>query len=216
MESNNDTAQYSRHREHRSRRSRTSRHSGLKIWTLSFLLLVAVTALFILSVYTSSRIQELSTRADSVQRQLFLKKKEVDELTASLTQSKDQLEKLVKGRLPSVMRLEPDKVLAVNKDSIKNIVFTKVKHDGSRQYEYKLVLENRSKKIVVPKFRLLVFDKYGVQIGIDQVLTSEELGPGESRSYSSKVDFFVKEDPAYFHVSSMIPAGAKRLQDFLK
>jgi hypothetical protein len=91
-----------------------------------------------------------------------------------------------------------------------------VNHDGSRQYEYKLVVENRSHKVIVPKFRLLIFDKYGVQIGMDQILKDQELDPGESRSYSSKVNFFMKEEPAYFHVSSMIPAGAARLQDLLK
>jgi len=107
-------------------------------------------------------------------------------------------------------------VLAVNKDLIKNIVFTVVNHDGAKQYEYKLVMENHSQTRIVPKFRLLIFDKYGVQIGLDQVLTSEELAPGESRSYSSKVDFFMKEEPAYFDVSSMIPTGAERLQSVQK
>jgi len=216
MESNNDLGQNSQRSSQRSRRSRSSRHGGLKIWGLSFALIVTLVVLFISFVYSGSRIEALSNQADSAQQQLFLKTKEVDEMKSDLAQSKKELEEIIKGRLPSVMQLVPDKVLAVNKDLIKNIVFTVVNHDGTKQYEYKLVVENRSHSKIVPKFRLLIFDKYGVQIGLDQVLTSEELAPGESQSYSSKVDFFMKEEPAYFDVSGMIPAGAERLQGILK
>ncbi|MEJ2553770.1 MAG: hypothetical protein P8164_04160 [Gammaproteobacteria bacterium] len=178
-------------------------------------LLFVLVILFITFLYTGLRIKELSSRADTVQAQIFVKEKEITELKSRLAQSKDEMDKLIKGRLPTAMKLVPDKVLAVNSDLIKNIVFTEVKPDGARQYEYKLVVENRSRKIIIPKFRLLIFDKYGLQIGMDQVLSGEELGPGESRSYSSKVDFFIKEDPAYFHVSGAIPSGAKRLQSLL-
>jgi len=183
---------------------------------LSLALLVVIVILFIRFVYTSSRIEKLSSQASALQEQLFLKDKQIEGLKSSLTQSKKELEEFIKGRLPSVMKLVPDKVLTVDKDLIKNIVFTVITQDGSRQYEYKLVVENRSHKIIVPKFRLLIFDKYGVQIGVDQVLMGKELAPGESRSYSSKVELFMKEEPAYFHVSSMIPAGADRLQSLLK
>ena len=146
-----------------------------------------------------------------MQVQLLAKEKQVNDLNSRLAKSKHELEELIKGRFPTVMQLVPDQVIAVNNDSIKNIVFTVVKHDGSRQYEYKLVVENRSRKIIVPKFRLLVFDKSGLQIGVDQVMSSEELGPGESRSYSSRVDFFMKEKPAYFYISDPIPVGAKNM-----
>ena len=216
MESNNEAGQYSQQRIHRSRRSRSSHHRSLKIWGLSLALLIMIVVLFISFVYAGSRIEELSSRASAVQEKLFLKEKEVEELKANLTKSKNELEALINGRLPSVIKLEPDKVLAVNNDLIKNIVFTVVTQDGVRQYEYKLVVENQSRKMIVPKFRLLIFDKFGVQIGIDQVLTGDELAPGESRSYSSKVEFFMKEAPAYFQVSSMISDGAKRMQGLLE
>ncbi len=215
MESNNVTTEQSQNRTHRSRRSRHSHNSGLKIWGLSFALLVTLVILFISFVYSGSRIESLSNQVNTVQKQLFLKETELEELKSNLGQSKNQLEELIKGRLPSVMKLVPDKVLAVNSDFIKNIVFTVVTPDGSKQYEYKLVVDNSTHKTIVPKFRLLIFDKYGVQIGIDQVLTADELAPGESRSYSSRVDFFMKEEPAYFQVSSMIPAGAEHLQSLL-
>lgn len=178
-------------------------------------LVVVLVILFVTFAYTGLQIEALSTRADAIQAQLFLKEKEIAELKSHLTQSKDELDKLIKGRLPTAMKLVPDKVLAVNTDNIKNIVFTEVKQDGVKRYEYKLVVENHSHKIIIPKFRLLIFDKYGLQIGVDQLLSGEELGPGESRSYSSKVDFFIKEDPAYFHVSSTIPSGAQRMQSLL-
>ena len=188
----------------------------MKIWALSLALVVAIVVMFISFVYAGARIEELSSRAGSIQKQLLLREKEIEELKADLEQSKNELQELIKGRLPSVLKLEPDEVLEVKNDLVKNIVFTVINHDGSRQYEYKLVAENHSSKSIVPKFRLMLFDKYGVQIGIDQVLNGEELAPGESRSYSSNVDFFMTEEPAYFQISSLIPAGAERLQTLLK
>ena len=178
--------------------------------------MITLVILVITSVYTSARIEDLTRQTSSIQEQLALKAKEVGELKSQLAHSKDELEKLIKGRLPSVMKLEPDHVLPVDKDFIKNVVFTMVTHSGTKQYEYRLVLENLSHKVITPRFRLLVFDKYGVQIGIDQVLHGEVLDPGESRTYSSKLDFFLQEEPAYFQVSSTIPAGAERISNLLK
>ena len=213
---NNDAGQNSHHKRHRSRRSGHSLHSRLKIWGLSAALLTTIVILFVTFVYTSSRIKVLTDQVGSLQQQLYSKEREVDDLKSRLTESKNEQDKLIEGRLPSVMKLVPDQVLAVNSDFIKNIVFTEVNEGGSKLYEYKLVVENLSHKIMVPKFRLLIFDKYGVQIGMDQVLRDEELSPGESRSYSSKVDFFMNEEPVYFHVSSTIPAGSERMQGVLK
>jgi len=183
---------------------------------LTFALLVTIVILFISSAYNSSRTEKLSSRSSEIQEQLFLKEQEVDSLKAQLAQSKNELEKYIEGRIPSVMKLAPDQVLTVDKDIIKNIVFSVVTQNGAKLYEYKLVVENLSRENIVPKFRVLVFDKYGVQIGIDQVLEGEELAPGESRSYSSKVDFFMKNEPVYFQVSSEIPPGAERMQTYAK
>ena len=113
MESENDQSQNSQQSSHRSRRTRSSRHSGLKIWGLSFALIVTLVVLFISFVYSGSRIEALSTRSDLVQQELIQKTKEVNELKADLGQTKKDMEELIKGRLPSVMQLVPDKVLAV-------------------------------------------------------------------------------------------------------
>ena len=202
MDNHSDTAQHSQHRTHRSRRSGSSRRSRVKIWGLGSALLITAVILLISYLYSSSRIAELTRRANSIQNQLFLKEQEVEQLKSRLTHS-------------SLMKLVPDQVLTVNSDSIKNIVFSAITQGGSKIYEYKLVVENLSQQTFVPKFRVLVFNKDGVQIGMDQVLKGEKLAPGESRSYSSRVDFFIQEEPVYFHVSGMIPAGAERMQEIL-
>ena len=201
-EPNNDIVRHSPHALHRSRRTGSSRHSRRKIWGLGVALLVTIVVLFVSAVYSSSRIAELSNRTSAMQQQLFLKEQEIDQLKARMTHA-------------NLMKLVPDQVLALNKDFIKNIVFSVITQGGSKIYEYKLVVENRSHETISPKFRVLVFDNDGIQIGIDQVLKGEKLAPGESRSYSSKVDFFMKEEPTYFQVSSMIPTGAERIQDLL-
>ncbi len=215
MESNNNTAEYSEHKAHRSRRSSRTRHSSLKIWGLAFALFIMIVILFITIVLNSSRIEKLSSRISSTQEQLFLREHEVEELESQLLQSKKELENYMEGRLPGVMKLEPDQVLAIDKNIIKNIVFSVITQNGSRLYEYKLVVENLTQKRLVPQFNVLVFDRYGVQIGMDQVKKGEELAPGESRSYSSKVNFFMKNEPVYFQVSSAIPHGMERMQNKL-
>ncbi len=213
MESNNNTAEYSEHKPHRSRRSSRSRHSRLKIWALTFALFIMIVILFITIVLNSSRIEKLSSRVNSTQEQLFLREHEVEELKSQLLQSKKELEDYMEGRLPGVMKLAPDQVLAVDKNIIKNIVFSVITQNGSRLYEYKLVVENLTQKRVVPQFNVLVFDRYGVQVGMDQVMKGEELAPGESRSYSSKVNFFMKNEPVYFQVSSVTPHAAELVQN---
>ncbi len=217
MESNNNnTAEHSEYKSHRSRRSSRSRHSSLKIWGLTLALLVMMVILFITTIHNSSRIEKLSSRASITQEQLFLKEQEAEELKSQLAQSKNELENYMEGRLPGVMKLEPDQVLTIDKNIIKNIVFSVVTQNGSRQYEYKLVVENLSQKSAVPKFNVLVFDRYGVQVGMDQILKGEELFPGESRSYSSKVNFFMENEPVYFQVSSVIPGKMARMQNHSK
>lgn len=205
MESDKKTAQYSdpeSHRPRRSRRSLRSRHSRLKIWALTFVLLVMIVILIISSAYSSLKIEKLSNRIVDVQEMLHVKEQEVEDLESQLVYSKNELEKYIEGRIPSVMSLYPDQVLVVEKDIIKNIVFSVVTQNGSEVYEYKLVVENLTKENIVPKFKVLIFDKYGVQIGIDQISEGDELAPGESRSYSSKVEFSMKSEPVYFQISS--------------
>lgn len=171
---------------------------------------------FITIVHNSSRIEKLSDRVSTAQEELFLKEQEAEELKARLDEAKKELDEYIEGRLPSVMKLEPDQVLTVNRESIKNIVFSVVTQNGVKVYEYKAVVENLSREPVVPKFRVLVFDQYGVQIGLDQVLKGEELAPGESRSYSSEVKLFMKEEPTYFQVTSLIPTKADYIQSLLE
>lgn len=211
MESGHDSILHTSYKTHRSRRSRSSRHSRIKIWGLSFSLTIVLVILFITFVYTGARIEALSNQVSSNQEQLVLKDKEINELNARLASSKHDLETLIQGRIPTVMKLVPDQVLTVNKDSIKNIVYTVVTQGDSKQYEYKLVMENLSHKNIAPNFRLLIFDKYGVEIGMDKISSGETLAPGESRSYSSKVNFFLAEEPAYFQFSSMDPAGERHM-----
>ncbi len=217
MESNNNADQYSDRKSRRTRKARRSHNNRMKIWGLTVVLLLLIIILIISRAYSSSQVDKLSNRVSSIQQQLFVKEEEVDDLRSQLTQLKGELKGYVEGRIPSVMSLVPDEVLEVNKDIIKNIVFSVIMQNGSKVYEYKLVMENLTKEIIVPKFKLLIFDKYGIQIGLDQVLKGEVLAPGESRSYSSKVEFFMNNEPVYFQVFSEAPRRpALRIQDHVE
>jgi len=61
------------------------------------------------------------------------------------------MSEMTKGRLPHLLDLVPDKVLPINGPYLKNIVFTLLNQNGTKSYEYKLVMENSTPKTIRPR-----------------------------------------------------------------
>lgn len=187
-------------RSHSRHYSRSHQHKLLTPG-LSIGLVIAVCALIGTAVFTNLRIDFLTETNSDLQQKLFLSEQELTKIRPELEHARQELAQLIEDRLPNIRKLEPDQVLAINEDHIKNIVFTLIRRGNNTQYEYKLVIENHSKSKVSPKYRVLLFNKHGIQIGMDQVVAETELAPGESRSFSNVVKLFIKEDPVYFQIS---------------
>ena len=122
-----------------------------------------------------------------------------------------ELEQMVSGRYPNLHKLTPDEVLPVDERYVKNIVFSRISRGREELFEYRVVMENRDGQAVVPRFRVLAFDRRGVQVGVDEVRQLDELRSSESRSYSATLDLFMSGEPAYFHIDFSTPDSSGSL-----
>ena len=136
-----------------------------------------------------------------MESELFKVKQQLSLAAPELERSRKELALMIKGRLPHLRELTPDKVINVNISPFKNIVFTVLNQNGKKRYEFKLVMENTGENLVQPDVRIFVFDQHGVQVGMSEITDRVDLMPGESRSYSSVIDRFINEEPRYFFIS---------------
>jgi len=189
-------------REHRNGGYRRS--SGRRI--VSFLVLaVALETLILVSLIVSISLQAKENT------DLLVENKK---LSLDLAQAKPELEKLkaevdalVASRLPHLNRLEFDKVLPLDKEYVKNVLFTLAGTHKEQRYEYKMVMHNTSLLGVHPLVDVLFFDRVGLQIGVshlgvhkDGTATLDMLERGEIRSFTSTVELAENEKPEYFMV----------------
>lgn len=183
----------------RSRRHRSSRRNTITV-VLGALLGVAVFLLISISITLGGRVTALSNANTTLSEELFKYEQQLKELQPKLEASERELEMLMEGRFPNLHSLMPDEVITIQEQYIKNIVFTVTNHGSDETYEYKLVMENPYRYKVHPNFRVMVFDKLGVQVGVDTLIAAEDLKVGESRSHSSTLDVFMNSQPRYFAI----------------
>jgi hypothetical protein len=167
---------------------------------LAGLLGVAVFVLVVVSITLGGRVTALGHANRALTEELFTQEQEIRQLRPRLEASERELTMIMEGRLPNLHGLIPDQVIPVQEQYIKNIVFTVVNRGEEKIHEYKLVMENTAHNRVQPRFRVLVFDRMGVQVGVDEVLLAEGLSEGESRSHASTLDVFMNSQPRYFAI----------------
>ena len=181
--------------------ARHSRRSSQRM-ALALGLMLSLGALAVLAIFSYVVISGLKERASTFEVELAARDAEIARLKPEVTELREKLTAVLQKRLANLQTMEADKVIPIVEGYVKNIVFTPVKHAGKTEYEYKLVLENLSEDPVQPKARVLVFNDYGVQIGVGLVSDNKELMSGESRSYSNTIDLFLSDTPAYFTVAT--------------
>jgi len=187
-----------------SYRSNSALHKVSRRLVLAVALSVSLMVLLLVIIFSVVRISSLDRENDVLQTELIKARQELSQAGPELERTRKIVSEMTKGRLPHLLDLVPDKVLNINSPYLKNIVFTILNQNGTKSYEYKLVIENSTAKTIhPPAARMLVFDRYGVQIGSAEVAGRVELAPGESRSQSSVIDRFIDEEPRYFYVSTL-------------
>jgi hypothetical protein len=132
---------------------------------------------------------------------------ELELLRPQVQKLQDDIAAMAQSRLPGLSRLEFDKVIAVDQDYVKNIVFTAAGKGDEKHYEYKIVMHNGTLNLVHPQVDILFFDHLGIQVGLsrlgvqkDGTPTLEMLDRGEIRSFSSKIELTDKAQPEYFRL----------------
>lgn len=191
---------------HHSVRRRSHRSSSTLL-NVNRKLVIALSAslsvLFLVIIFSVVRVSGLDRENDALQTELSKARQELGQILPELEQSRKIVAEITKGRLPSLLDLVPDKVIKINDLYFKNILFTVLNKNGMKTYEYKLVMENSTPKTARPSARIIVFDRYGVQIGSAEVAGRVDLAPGESRSQSAMIDRFIDGEPYYFYVSKL-------------
>ena len=197
----------------RSYRSSSDLHKVSRRLALAVALSVSLLVLLFVIIFSVIRIDGLVEENDALKAELTKTRLELSQTVPELERTRKIMSGMTKGRLPHLLDLVPDKVLQVNGSYHKNIVFTVLNQNGTKSYEYKLVMENSTAKMVRPAARIFVFDRFGVQIGSAEVAGRADLASGESRSQSGVIDRFIDEEPRYFYVSTLLgdkPAGLIR------
>lgn len=116
-----------------------------------------------------------------------------------------EIQALTLNRLPGLMSLNFDEVIKVDKQYVKNIVFTRTGKKGSHFFEYKVVLENHNAALQ-PVLKILLFDRSGVQVGMSTLSQNTDQGgltrldQDEIRTHYSVVQLPDKAEPEYFQI----------------
>jgi hypothetical protein len=187
----------------RSYRPSSDLRKGSRRLALAVALSISLLVLFLVIVFSVVRISGLGGENEALHAELAKVRQELSQTGPELERTRKIVSEMTKGRLPHLRDLVLDKVLVINGPYLKNIVFTVLNQNGTKNYEYKLVMENSTSRTIHPAARMYVFDRYGVQIGSAEVAGRADLAPGESRSQSSVIDRFIDEEPRYFYVSSL-------------
>lgn len=161
---------------------------------------LAVAVLIVESVLFGTHIINLNKENSTLRSDLLDAKVELSKLLPEIKKTRQQLDGMIQGRMPHLRALEPDKVLTIGDGYVKNIMFSVLNVNSKNKYEYKLVMENTSNLLVRPQVQIFVFNSHGVQIGMAETNERLDLTPGESRSRSSDIRLFIKDEPRYFFI----------------
>ncbi len=186
-----------------SRRSRSG-HSTLRIIMLAATLAVVSLILVVVSIYSSARISALNQNKHQLEYALKKTQNQLETLKPEMEEVKASLNELVNSRIPGLYKLETNKVMDVQSEQIKNIVFTVLKRSGKIYYKYLLVVENNSAKKLSPSFKVLLFNRDGIHVATHKVEDGTELTAGESRDYTSEIEFLFEAEPRYFYIDNLI------------
>ena len=188
---------------HRSRHNSRSRRRTLIIIALSIASFSMFIALLVLSVKLNDSRRELADVSFIERKQA----RELERLRPRVAELEQEVSALVESRLPHLTQLEFDKVFPVDQEYVKNIVFSLAGKGGIRNYEYKLVMENRAFHSIQPHVQVLIFDRNGIQIGLSELGVNEDgkftqpmLEHEEIRSHVDEIVLSEDATPEYFMV----------------
>ena len=183
--------------------SRRSRKRTMTIMALSGGLALSVLVLIVVSIYSSVKISDLNEVKRTTENQLIDKQKEISNLKPELEKVKGQLQALTENRFPNLKRLRTNQVIDIDHKYVKSVLFTTIKQDNRTHYKYLIVMENDTVQKIKPSFRVLLFDEFGVHAATNERHDPKVLPSGESRDYTSGIEFFYDTQPKHFFIDDL-------------
>jgi hypothetical protein len=198
-----------RHHLHRHRHSKRSSQWSERSKLLAGILSLALIANFFIVLFFGLQSYTLNEENTSLRADLIKSHEELDKLKPEMGKLKKDVESLLKGQLPGLLKIEYDQVITLNNRYVKNITFNKVNNKNVRGYEFRIVMHNDSLSTIWPKVKIHFFDEHGIQMNLIQVGFEKEsfiqidpLEPGEERSDSSHTIKLMENEnmPSYFMI----------------
>lgn len=167
-------------------------------------LIIALLTDFFLGLFLGLYAVSLNQENDALSYALRQAEQELARIKPELAQLQADRQALLEGRFPRLVEMEYDKVIELNQDYVKNVVFNLL----NDRFEYKLILQNNSLYRVWPEVKIHFFNEIGIQvssveIGVNAERTAGEstsLGPDEVRSYPGSIKLAGDDQPVYFMV----------------
>jgi len=200
-----DDYPYHRSRRHRSRSRSGGRDSSKFKLIVILAVCFAFESMYLLFSYISMNMLEY----ENLDLNLAERKQtqELETLRPEFKKLGSDIAMLNESRLPDLIPLEVDKVIEMDKDYVKNIVFTASGKGEDKHYEYKMVMHNSTLNLIHPQVDILFFDQIGIQVGLsrlgvqkDGTPTLEVMERGEIRSFSSQLELTHTNTPNYFRL----------------
>jgi cell division protein FtsL len=192
----------------------TSRHTASrsktkKIRRLTALVTVLAVALVVVSmgwIMAWAKLKKVESDALSLDVNLRQTGGQLQSLKAQLLEREAAVQAMVEKRIPGLSLLEYNKVIDVKDKYVRNIRFAQSGTADAKAIEYHTILKNDTADLGSPKVKIFLFDQFGIETGFATLQPpdaadkagSDELQPGETRSYTGKMDIQRQAVPKYF------------------
>lgn len=148
-------------------------------------------------------------KIDKSDKQVRIANAEMAKLRASTAAMESEVEALrqqmngvVQGRVPGLNKLVFNEVIRLDEKYLESVIFTVSKKGDSKNYQFKLGLNNTTGTVVEPRVQLYLFDQVGLQIGFgdtkgvgDSVLITDE-----QRFFDGDIQLTLAGEPIYYMV----------------
>jgi hypothetical protein len=195
--------QTSRHTASRSKTKKIRRLTALVAG-----LVVALVAVSMGWIMAWAKLKRVESDALSLNVNLRQTGGQLQSLKAQLLEREAAVQAMVEKRIPGLSLLEYNKVIDVKAKYVRNIRFAQSGTPDAEAIEYHAILKNDTADLASPKVKIFLFDQFGIETGFATLKTpdaadeasSDELQPGETRSYTGKMDVQRQAVPKYFLV----------------
>ena len=140
------------------------------------IVMVMILMEFLTALLLGIQTYKLNHQNGILRSDLVKSQEELHQAIPELQKLRQDLDELIRGKLPHLRKLEYGRVPFLDAGHPKNIFFTKIINRGVLSYEYKLVVQNNTGATLWPEIQLSLFNELGVQVGSTEIGTANPVG----------------------------------------